>query len=72
MKNDSGFFPLERNNYFYGKLLTVRDFEMEQHYFNIKRRLINRILHGAGVVCGLGVTVSDEATIIIESGMANN
>ena len=23
-------FPIERNRYFYGKLLTVRDFELEQ------------------------------------------
>ena len=26
------FFPMERNRYFYGKLLTVRDFEIEQRY----------------------------------------
>ena len=24
-------FPFERNRYFYGKLLTVRDFETEQN-----------------------------------------
>ena len=30
--NHDHFFPLERNRYFYGKLLTVRDFEIEQRY----------------------------------------
>lgn len=45
----------ERNNYFYGKLMTVRDFEAEQDYFNNKRYLINRMIHGIGIVCGLKV-----------------
>ena len=40
--NNSNFFPLERNRYFYGKMLTARDFETEQRYFNNKRRLLNR------------------------------
>ena len=42
-------FPFERNRYFYGKLLTVRDFESEQKYFNDKSRLLNRLLFGSGV-----------------------
>ncbi|MGN0662257.1 MAG: hypothetical protein ACI4LE_03830 [Faecalibacterium sp.] len=66
----SGYFPLERNRYYYGKLLTVRDFEREQDYFRSKQELSNRMLHGAGVVCGMGVTVSDDTTLLIESGMA--
>lgn len=37
--NNSNFFPLERNRYFYGKMLTARDFETEQRYFNNKRRI---------------------------------
>lgn len=45
----------KRNNYFYGKLLTVDDFQVEQQYFVNKLRLINRLIHGAGVVCGLKV-----------------
>lgn len=45
----------ERNNYFYGKLMTVRDFEAEQDYFNNKRFLINRMIHGIGIICGLKV-----------------
>jgi hypothetical protein len=46
---------LERNRYFYGKLLTTRDFEAEQRYFMAKDRLINRLIHGVGIVCGLQV-----------------
>ena len=61
---------MERNRYFYGKLLTVRDFEAEQNYASAKRRLVNRVVHGAGVVCGLGVSRSDDTTLLIGSGMA--
>ena len=68
--NHANFFPFERNRYFYGKLLTVRDFEVEQRYHSSKRALLNRLVHGSGVVCGLGVTASDESTLMIESGMA--
>jgi hypothetical protein len=42
----------ERNKYFYGKLMTVRDFELEQEYFNGKRYLLNRLIHGKGLLCG--------------------
>ena len=46
----------ERNKYFYGKLMTVRDFETEQSYFNEKRHLLNWLIHGIGIVCGLEIT----------------
>lgn len=68
--NNANFSPFERNRYFYGKLLTVRDFETEQRYHNGKRSMLNRLVTGAGVVCGLGVTASDESTLMIGSGMA--
>lgn len=68
--NNNNFFPIERNRYFYGKMLTARDFETEQRYFNNKRRLINRTLFGAGVVCGLGVYQNDDASFSVETGMA--
>lgn len=54
----------ERNNYYYGKLMTVRDYEAEQCYFNEKRWLINRMVSGWGVVCGLDV----ERKPIVEHG----
>lgn len=69
MKN-SRYYPHERNRFFYGKLLTVRDFESEQKYFNDKRRLINRLLFGSGVVCGLQVVAIDDQTITVEAGAA--
>jgi len=46
----------ERNNYFYGLLLDEARFEREVDYFNQKRWLLNRLLFGTGVVCGLEVT----------------
>ena len=64
------YFPFERNKYFYGKLLTVNDFETEQRYFNDKRRVINRFLYGSGVVCGMNVVPIDETTISVEPGLA--
>ncbi len=64
------YFNFERNKYFYGKLLNVEDFETEQRYMNDKRRLINRLVHGMGVVCGMNVIRVDEATISIEMGLA--
>lgn len=68
--SNADFFPIERNRYFYGKLLTVRDFALEQRYHRGKSQLLNRLRFGAGVICGLGVEVSDDTTLLIESGMA--
>jgi hypothetical protein len=64
------YFPFERNRYFYGKLLTVNDFETEQKYMNDKRRLINRFLYGSGVVCGMNVVGVDDTAISVEMGLA--
>ncbi len=65
-------FPFERNNFYYGKLMTVRDFFAEQCYFNEKRWLINRMVNGWGVVCGLDVKWKDKKqdTVIITPGLA--
>ncbi len=68
--NNLKYFPFERNRYFYGKLLSVDDFDAEQRYMNDKRRLINRLLHGSGVVCGLQVVEVDDFTISVEMGVA--
>ena len=69
LKNLS-YFPCERNRYFYGKLLSVDDFESEQKYMNDKRRIINRFMHGCGVVCGLGVVAVNDDTVSLEAGLA--
>lgn len=60
-----------RNNYFFGKLLTASDFRMEQEYFINKMRLLNRLIHGTGIVCGLKVKIGSSAGIIeVSEGFA--
>jgi hypothetical protein len=68
--NRTRYIPFERNRYFYGKLLTVRDFMAEQTYLADKRRLTNRLLFGSGVVAGLQVVAVDDKTISVETGVA--
>lgn len=65
----------ERNRYFYGKPMTVSDFEAEQRYLIGKHRYINRLVHGAGVLCGLQVTLpgnfsNERPTIELAEGAA--
>jgi hypothetical protein len=62
----------ERNRYFYGKLLSVRDFEAEQSYLRGKDAIQNKLIHGVGIVCGLEVSYEDEGKIRLEvsSGVA--
>lgn len=60
-----------RNNYFYGKLLDVFHLEMEQEYFNSKRQLLNRLVTGPGVVCGLRVDLTDDGkSVVVQPGLA--
>ncbi|MGI9303097.1 MAG: hypothetical protein ACR2RB_10370 [Gammaproteobacteria bacterium] len=57
-RKSSGCVPMpdfERLQYYYGRGLTVSDFQTEQQYFLDKLRLHNRCFHGAGIVCGLEV-----------------
>ncbi len=61
---------LERNRFFYGKLLTAEDFIAEQNYFNTKLRLLNSLLFGSGVISGLNVLRTDERSVAIDSGIA--
>lgn len=69
MKN-LNYYPFERNKYFYGKLLTVADFELEQKYMNDKRRFLNNTVLGYGVICGLNTYNVDDNSIMIEAGAA--
>ncbi|MDR1322139.1 MAG: hypothetical protein LBK56_12040 [Gracilibacteraceae bacterium] len=62
--------PFERNRFYVGKLLTSSDFLSEQMYLNNKRRFLNALMFGAGVVCGLGVYNLDDVSVIVESGAA--
>ena len=54
-ENDCSLKQFQRNRYFYGKLLTVEDFNTEQRYLNEKRHLINKNILGSGICCGLEV-----------------
>ncbi|MBN2898292.1 MAG: hypothetical protein JXO44_05930 [Clostridia bacterium] len=65
-----GIKSFNRNAYYKGKLLTEKDFELEQQYHNDKRRLINKALFGNGVVTGLRVVQLDKENICIEPGLA--
>ena len=69
MKN-SELLPFNRNRYYKGKMLTSADFEAEQLYMNNKRRFVNQMLGGSGIVCGLSVISLDDLSIMIESGVA--
>jgi hypothetical protein len=61
----------ERNAYFYGKQFTVRDLLLEQRYLNEKRWLVNRMIAGDGVVCGLDVGWdSDKYEFTVGIGLA--
>jgi hypothetical protein len=44
-----------RNQYFEGKRLTADSFRVEQRYLLERRRLLNRAVHGWGVVYGYGL-----------------
>ena len=69
MKN-SELLPFSRNRYYKGKMLTSVDFEAEQSYMNDKRRFLNAMVTGTGIVCGLNVVSLDDQSLLIESGMA--
>lgn len=54
----------KRMNYYDGQPLTAESFQTEQNYFINKQRLINRLIHGSGVVCGLDISEEDNRFII--------
>lgn len=68
--NQNSVLPFERNRYYSGKMLTSVDFAAEQEYMNNKRRFINNLMFGAGVVCGLNVYSLDDLSLFVESGFA--
>lgn len=62
---DGTLLAPERNRFFYGRLLDVGAFEKDAHYANWKRALVNRLVLGSGVVCGLGVEADPTAPGIV-------
>ena len=66
-----GLVPARRNRYYYGKLMDVLHFSMEQHYGLAKQRLLNRAVLGPGVVRGLGVQPDPDGTgLVVGAGLA--
>ena len=62
-----------RNRYFYGQLMDVRRFSMEQEHVLAERRQMNRLVLGPGVVCGLGVSPIESGPdrgLRVQAGMA--
>jgi hypothetical protein len=56
--SDAGCDSGLRNNYFEGKRLTADAFRVEQDYSIDRRRLLNRAIHGWGVVYGFGMSMA--------------
>jgi hypothetical protein len=66
---------LTRTRFFAGKLLTADDLAREQDYHRSKHRRHNRLVHGVGIVRGLGVTLEARPggggpTIVVDPGVA--
>jgi hypothetical protein len=60
-----------RPRYFHGQLLDVRHFESEQNYGKRKQWMLNRLVNGFGVVCGLDVQVGDDDhSVVVLPGLA--
>ena len=68
--NSNPLFPFERNRYYAGKMLTSADFAAEQGYVNDKRRFLNNLMFGSGIVCGCNVYSLDDLSVFVESGLA--
>ncbi len=68
--NNTQLFPFERNRYYPKKRMSSSDFTAEQTYYNNKRRFMNGLMYGTGVVCGLSVFSLDDLSILVESGVA--
>ncbi|SRR6266571_6363967 len=62
----------ERNNFFYGKLMDVPQFDKDYAYALQKRLLLNRFAVGSGVLFGLDVAgdASNPGQIVIQPGAA--
>jgi hypothetical protein len=63
----------KRLRYFDGQLLSAADLQDEQQYLIRMRHRHNQALHGSGIVTGLAVTVSTDASppsVVVEPGLA--
>src|SRR5689334_10767060 len=60
----------QRNNYYFGKLMDVLHFKLEQDYGMRKERLLNRLTLGEGVLCGLTLGKGTGSQICVARGAA--
>jgi hypothetical protein len=61
----------KRNRFYYGKLMDTHHFRLETDYLNQKRWLVNRLVGGYGVICGLNVVPGkNPKEIVICAGVA--
>ncbi|GGO94443.1 hypothetical protein [Wenjunlia tyrosinilytica] len=66
-----GLATPRRNRFFHGKMMDVYQFELETAYGIGMRRMLNRLVTGSGVICGLDVLRGDDPlTVEVTSGMA--
>jgi len=67
----AGLRAPRRNRFFHGKMMDVHHFELETEYGIGMRRLLNRLVTGSGVVCGLDVEAGgDGCSVEVTSGVA--
>lgn len=62
---DAGLASFSRPRYFYGQLLDVHHFDSEQRYFIDKIHMLNRMVSGYGVVCGLDVQLDGDGVKVM-------
>jgi hypothetical protein len=60
----------QRNRYFLGKHLSPYSFQVEQRYGLERRRLLNRAIHGWGVVYGFEIAKAPSGSLLIKPGLA--
>jgi hypothetical protein len=68
--NGAATLAARSQRFFYGKLMDVRHFTMEQCYFLEQIRLLNRLGLGSGVLCGLEVAAAADGTAVARPGVA--
>ena len=67
----AGLSAPRRNRFFHGKMMDVHHFELETEYGMGMRRLLNRLVTGSGVVCGLDVEAGDDGcSVEVTAGVA--
>jgi hypothetical protein len=64
------FNKFRRPLYYHGMLIDEKGFRDEQDYHAWKRRLINRLVHGSGVVCGFELKKLDDRSFAVGCGLA--